>query len=70
MAKPLSHPLDPRRYMNVEQIAWYLDSTPGSIRVKVWRREIPFLKCGRRVLFDREAIDSWLAAQRVEVVGQ
>ena len=56
------------RYMNREEVAEYIDSTAATIAVMTSRREIPHIKRGRRVLYDRQAIDSWLAAQRVEPV--
>ena len=54
------------RYMNREEVAEYIDSTAATIAVMTSRREIPHIKRGRRVLYDRQAIDAWLAAQRVE----
>ena len=60
-----------RRYLNVRQLAEYIDSTEGSVRQLCSKRRIPFVRVagGRRVLFDTEQIDSWLAAQRVEPAG-
>lgn len=31
------------------------------------RREIPFIKLGRLLRFDREVIEAWLAAKKVPV---
>jgi excisionase family DNA binding protein len=33
------------------------------------RRQIPHVKLGSRVLFEREALAGWLAAKRVEPMG-
>ena len=57
-----------KRYMNAQQLADYIDSTKGSVRQLVRQRRVPFLKVagGRRVLFDRFAIDRWLADQSFE----
>ena len=57
-----------RRYMNARQLAEYIDSTVGSVRQLVRQRRVPFLRVagGRRVLFDRREIDTWLQAQRVD----
>lgn len=54
-----------RRYLDVQEVADYIHSTPLTIRVKTSRREIPHIKCGRRVLYDRVMIDAWLAARQV-----
>jgi excisionase family DNA binding protein len=58
-----------RRYMNVRQIANYIDSTPGSVRQLVRHKRIPHLRVagGRRILFDMREIDGWLADHRVEL---
>ena len=58
-----------RRYLNVSQLAAYIDSTEGSVRQLVHQHRVPHLKRGRRVLFDRLAIDAWLADHRVEPRG-
>jgi len=60
----MSKQLD-QRYLDVEGVANYTCSTPLSIRQKVHLKQIPHLKRGRRVLFDRLEIDAWLAKQRV-----
>ena len=54
------------RYLDVPSLAEYIYSTVGTVRVKVSKRQIPHIKCGARVLFDRERIDAWLSEQRVE----
>jgi excisionase family DNA binding protein len=55
-----------REYFDVAKLADYIHSTPAAVRQAVYRRRLPFLKLGRRVLFDREEIDKHLAACRVE----
>ena len=55
-----------QRYLDVDQVADYTRSTPMSIRQQVHLKQIPHLKRGRRVLFDRLEIDAWLAQGRVE----
>ena len=55
-----------QRYLDVDQVADYTRSTPMSIRQQVHLKQIPHLKRGRRVLFDKVAIDAWLAQGCVE----
>ena len=64
-------PRDGHRYMNVQDVAEYIDSTPGTVRQLCHQRRIPYLRVagGRRILFDVHEIDSWLLATRVEPVG-
>ena len=57
-----------KRYLNVPELADYIDSTDGTVRQLVHQRRIPFMKVagGRRILFDIHAIDAWLLEQSVE----
>jgi excisionase family DNA binding protein len=57
-----------KRYLNVPELADYIDSTDGSVRQLVHQRRIPYLRVagGRRILFDLLAIDRWLLEQSVE----
>lgn len=54
-----------RRYLNREEVADLIRSTPGSVAVLTSQRRIPHIKRGSRVLYDRLEIEKWLAAQRV-----
>ena len=55
------------RYLDVNDLAEYIHSTPASVRQLIHRRRLPFIKRGSRVLFDREEIDRYLAEHSVEV---
>jgi hypothetical protein len=55
-----------KRYLNRDEIADYIDSTAATVAVMTSRRQIPHIKRGRRVLYDRQVIDAWLAAQSIE----
>lgn len=57
---PLSGARGPRHYLNVAQAAAYLGRTPKAIRMLVYRGEIPTIRVGRRVQFDRERLDRWM----------
>lgn len=50
----------PDRLLTGEEIAAYLGLHPGTIRNKVYRREIPFEKVGGSVRFRRATIDEWI----------
>ena len=47
------------------ELARYLGTTPGTVRVKVSKRQIPFLKIGRSVRFSPSALEEWLASKAV-----
>ena len=53
---------------NHVEVARYLNSTPGTIRVMCSKRQIPFLKIGRRVRFDPQSIRRWVEEKRVETI--
>ena len=61
--------MNQRRYLTIPEAADYIRSTPGSIRVKLSKGTLPYLKLGRRTLLEREALDSMLAATRRQVTG-
>jgi len=48
---------------NVAEAAHYLRLSASTLRTRVWRRRVglPTIRCGRRIIFDREALDAWLA---------
>jgi excisionase family DNA binding protein len=47
-------------FMTVREVADYLKMRPLAIYRKVKRREIPFLKAGRSIRFQKDEIDRWL----------
>ncbi|HZI27150.1 MAG TPA: excisionase family DNA-binding protein, partial [Gemmatimonadaceae bacterium] len=50
-----------KRYMDVKECAEYVGRTNRAIEGLVRRRQIPHIRVGRRVQFDREKIDRWVA---------
>jgi len=48
------------RYLNVEAAAIYLGTTPGALYKAVQRRLVPHRKNGKRLVFDRLALDAWI----------
>jgi excisionase family DNA binding protein len=59
--------MNKQKYMTAEEVAQYMRSTLGSIRVMTSRKQIPHIKRGSRVLYDLDEIDVWLDKQRVPV---
>lgn len=54
------------RYLDVKTTAGYLSLSSKAVYHRVARREIPFIKKGRRVLFDRMALDRWMRRTAVD----
>ena len=48
------------RYLTVEQCAIYLGRTVDGVRGLVKRRQVPVIRLGRKVQFDKEALDRWI----------
>jgi excisionase family DNA binding protein len=51
---------------DIYQAAAYVGFAPGTMRNKIWRREVPFLKLGRSVRFLKRDLDEWLDQHRVD----
>jgi excisionase family DNA binding protein len=54
------------RLLNNDQAAEILNISPFSLRGKVSRREIPFIKVGRRTLFDPADLRAYIEARKVQ----
>jgi excisionase family DNA binding protein len=54
------------RLLNNDQAAEILNISPFSLRGKVSRREIPFIKVGRRTLFDPADLRAYIDARKVQ----
>jgi excisionase family DNA binding protein len=57
-----------RRYLSRDEVASYIDSTSATVATMTSKRQIPHIKRGRRVLYDRHVIDAWLARQSIEPI--
>ena len=54
------------RLTDVAGAAVYTGRTEQAIRSMTKRRQIPFVKIGRRLMFDLRKLDRWIDAQSVE----
>ncbi len=57
---------DEKRLVSVEEAAKYLGVQKSTIYSWAWRRKIPSVKMGRRLLFDREDLDQMIEAGKRE----
>jgi excisionase family DNA binding protein len=48
------------RLLNVQEASLYLAFTVAAVRQLQWSRAVPFLKIGKRVLFDRSDLDRYV----------
>ena len=54
------------RLLNNQEAAEILGISPFSLRGKVLRREVPFVKIGRRTLFDPADLHAFIEASKVQ----
>jgi excisionase family DNA binding protein len=57
------------RYLDVRGTAAYLALTRKALYHRVSRRSIPFIKVGRLLRFDRQALDRWIRKGAVDNGG-
>jgi excisionase family DNA binding protein len=55
-----------KRYIGIKELAEYLSIPEGSLYVMVCQKKIPYLKIGRRLKFDLQAIEEWLKNKRIK----
>jgi excisionase family DNA binding protein len=46
--------------LSIDGAAEWLGMAPGALRGRIQRHEIPVVKIGRRVFFDRRQLDAWI----------
>ncbi len=57
---------DEKRLISVEEAAKYLGVQKSTMYSWAWRRKIPSVKMGRRLLFDQEELDRMIEACKRE----
>lgn len=51
--------------MDIDQTSKYTRLSISYLQKLTSRRRIPFIKCGRRALYDRVLLDRWMARRAV-----
>jgi excisionase family DNA binding protein len=57
-----------RPLWDIDQTAHFLNTSKHTIRGKVSRKEIPYVKIGRRCFFRPEDIEEWVQTNCVEPI--
>jgi len=57
-----------KKFLNIEELSQYLGLKKSNLYSKVERREIPFYKWGRLIMFNRDEIDAFMDKRRIEIV--
>lgn len=56
--------------MKAPEAAAYIGETESQLRTMVQRRQIPFVRTGKRsIRFDRRQLDRWIAERTVEAAS-
>ncbi len=50
-----------KNYLNINELADYIQESKSSIYKKTYKNRIPFIKTGKKLLFQKDAVDRWLA---------
>jgi excisionase family DNA binding protein len=57
-----------KKFLNIEELSLYLGLKKSNLYSKVERREIPFYKWGRLIMFNKDEIDAFVDRCRIEIV--
>jgi excisionase family DNA binding protein len=52
------------RLLNIPDAAKYMGCTVWFVRTLIWSRQVPFIKFGKRFLFDRHDLDRFIDSQK------
>lgn len=52
------------RGVTVQEAAAYLSTTVPAIRRLISKRELPYLKLGKRFILDRQDLDKWIERRK------
>ena len=55
-----------KRLISIDEAASYMGIKKNTLYSWVWRRKLPFVKCGRRTMFDIKDIDEWIDGRKVK----
>ena len=69
--KPRITPPPPEaRLYNVAAAAAYLGSTPNAVRTLYWSKELPAIRLGQRLLFDKLTLDEFIEKQKQKSLAE
>ena len=55
-----------QRLLSISQAAYYLGISRHTLYGWVSQKRIPYVKVGRRTMFDKKALDKWVEEKSVE----
>ena len=67
-SKELNSGEDGARYFNVAEAAAFLSLSQKAVRNLVYKRQVPFIRKGRRIRFRKSDLIYWMESDRVEPI--
>lgn len=55
--------------MDIRQAATYVSMSRHTLYEMVSKHQVPHIKMGRKLLFDKTDIDQWLSTRKVDIDG-
>lgn len=55
-----------KRYVTAKELIAYVPLSTATVYELVRKREMPFIPFGRKIIFDKEAIDRWMQTRMVK----
>ena len=56
------------RLLNIEEVAIQIGLSKSTLYVYTCKKQIPYIKLGRRVMFDPKRIDRWIRERMIEEI--
>jgi excisionase family DNA binding protein len=53
-----------KRWFNIPEAATYLSCVAYTIRNAIWSGELPFVRCGKRIIVDKADLDRWCESRK------
>ena len=57
-----------KKFLNIEELSQYIGIKKSNLYSKVEKREIPFYKWGRLIMFNKDEVDAFMEKCRIETV--
>ncbi|HXN24588.1 MAG TPA: helix-turn-helix domain-containing protein [Candidatus Dormibacteraeota bacterium] len=61
--------MDNKRWFTTAEAAAYLSVAVHAVRDAVWSGHLPYVRAGKRFIFDRTDLDGWAEARKVREPG-
>jgi excisionase family DNA binding protein len=65
---PIQEPQEENTYLNIQQVSELINLAVPTIYGLVHRRRIPFIKRGKKLLFEKKQLTEWLQKARKKTV--